>query len=99
MGFDMTATFDEFYKIYPLKKSKLDAMKAWNQVTKDHSPDDIVAGLKRNLPAILRRAPYIKFPATWLRAGGWMDEDGPPPPGNGRTGHGLIDAMLSQERH
>lgn len=96
----MSATFDDFYKIYPLKKSKLDAMKAWGQVTKTYTPEEIIAGLKRNLPAIVKRAPYIKFPATWLRAGGWMDEEAPPPgPGNGRTGNGLIDAILSEGRH
>lgn len=69
-------TFDDFYKDYPRKEAKLDAIKAWEQVLKrGYDPDEIHQGLKSQLHILCeRQRKYIKLPGSWLRAGCWMDE-------------------------
>lgn len=78
---DVDRAFAEFWARYPRKRSRLDARKAYGQAIKLVSPDQILAGverLRRNLPSETR---FIPYPATWLRAGGWLDEDeGPASP-------------------
>ena len=69
------ASFDEFWRLYPRKVAKLEAVKAWKQMTRDYQPSEIVAGLKVNLAAMQRKEKqFVKHPASWLRAGCWMDE-------------------------
>jgi len=71
--------FDEFWKAYPRKKSKVDAQKTWKQVKGDSIFSEIMAGLKRATTSpdwTKNSGQYIPYPATWLRAGGWMDEAG-----------------------
>lgn len=68
-------TFDDFYSIYPLKKSKDAARRAWDKAIKGESPEVIIAGAMRfasdpNLP----EKKYIKHPSTWLNGGCWADE-------------------------
>ncbi|WP_141502299.1 hypothetical protein [Rhizobium sp. J15] len=72
-------TFAEFYKLYPRKKKPLDAEKAWGQMLKKgFTPDEIMQGLRRNLPDLQRReAQFIPYPASWLRAGEWANEPDP----------------------
>lgn len=70
--------FDLFWEIYPRKKSKLDALKAWRQ-TADVRPD-----IEKIIAAIDTQAQsndwsrdggqWIPYPATWLRKGMWDDE-------------------------
>jgi len=68
-------SFGDFWRMYPRKVAKLEAQKAWKQMTREYSPEEIIAGLERNLPALQTRdKQYIKHPASWLRAGCWMDE-------------------------
>lgn len=68
--------FEDFYTAYPRKKSREDARKAWGQaLAKGFSPDEIMAGLRINLPSMRAKDPqFVPYPATWLRAGGWADE-------------------------
>lgn len=89
-------TFADFYAQFPRKKSRGDAEKAWKQMIKDgHHPDDIIAGLRRNLADLKSRNPqYVPYPATWLRAQGWADEPDPiAPRNNGRRT--IADAAAS----
>ena len=80
--------FDEWYELYPRKESKGDAIKAWGQVTKAHDPEDIIEGLKKQLPILrVQERKFTKLPATWLRKWCWMDELEAP------------DAPLYLERH
>ncbi len=66
--------FDEFWKHYPRKVAKPNALKAWSKL----DVDDIV--LKKMLTAIneqglaSRDQQYIPHPATWLNARRWEDE-------------------------
>lgn len=71
--------FKTFWDAYPKKKSKGDAEKAFKAI----NPDDqllgaIIAAVKKQL---LSRdwqkdgGQFIPYPASWLRAKGWEDED------------------------
>lgn len=92
------ATFGDFWSLYPRKTAKLDALKAWKQMTQEYHPADIMAGLRRNLPSMERKdRQYIKYPASWLRAGCWMDEpETVPMNGHRRT---MLDAVLDRTHH
>lgn len=71
--------FDEWYELYPRKIKKLDAIKAWKQMTKEFAPQEIIDGLKSDLPRLLAREPQFRpYPASWLRGGEWMNEPEPP---------------------
>jgi hypothetical protein len=70
--------FDAFWTLQLRKESKLDALKAWNAMTREHAPADILAGYVRLLPSERKKdRKFQKLPATWLRAGCWMDETPP----------------------
>jgi uncharacterized protein YdaU (DUF1376 family) len=66
--------FDIFWKQYPRKVAKPNALKAWNRI----KPDDDV--LKKMLAAInhqglsSREIQFVPHPATWLNAQRWEDE-------------------------
>ena len=66
--------FDDFWKHYPRKVSKPNALKAWLKV----KPDDeltktiISAISKQNLSA--REEQFIPHPASWLNGKRWEDE-------------------------
>lgn len=76
--------FLEFYRAYPRKVRKSDALKAWKQTTKLRPPlADILVRL-----AVLAASEewtkdggqYVPYPAKWLRQGGWDDEPRPAAP-------------------
>lgn len=87
--------FDEFYALYPVKKSKGDALKAWQKIFLGDSKtkpvenpqahfEKIMTGLKLNLEHItaqLNRG-YGKHPSTWLNGMGWDDVHEAPEPQN-----------------
>ena len=70
------STFEDFYSLYPRKKARADARKAWEQaLRKGFMPDEIMAGLSANLHCMRQKeAQFVPYPATWLRAEGWADE-------------------------
>jgi len=75
------ARFDKFYQAYPNKKSKGDALKAWEKLEPD---DDLTEKMILAIQAQSRYRrealnskeflPDWKLPATWLRAMCWEDE-------------------------
>ena len=70
--------FDEFWAVYPKRKAKQDAIKAWKQTAKVRPPlDRVIKAVKEQMesPDWKKEAgKYIPHPATWLRAGRWDDE-------------------------
>ncbi len=69
--------FELFWSQYPRKKGKLDAMKAWESIAIHRPPiEAILAAINTAVQSgewdDLRFTP---FPATWLRRGGFLDED------------------------
>ncbi len=70
--------FDEFWRLYPRKKSKGQAQKAWRVL----NPDDDLCNVL--MEAVVRaksgadwskdNGQFIPYPASWLNARGWEDE-------------------------
>jgi len=71
--------FDLFWEIYPRKKHKGDALKAWVQTeSKRPSIEEILAAIQRQERGFdwtKDDGQYIPYPASWLRKWGWADED------------------------
>lgn len=72
------ADFDAFWALYPKKKSKGEAKKAWAQVKPSR---EIISAIMAKLPLLAAShdwtkegGQYVPNPATWLRAEGWEDE-------------------------
>jgi Helix-turn-helix domain len=73
------AAFDRFWSVYPKKRNKGDAWKAWRAL----KPGEdlviaIVAAVARAKESVQWRkdaGQFIPYPATWLRARGWEDEE------------------------
>lgn len=70
------ADFDLFWEIYPRKRARLDAHKAWQQTKSQHPPiEAMIAAVQQKLRSgEWRDAEFIPYPATWLRRGQWADE-------------------------
>lgn len=71
--------FDEFWRLYPKKNDKTQALRQFKRALNRATFEDILAGVIRfaddpNLPEEKR---FIKNAATWLNADGW--EEGPLP--------------------
>jgi predicted transcriptional regulator len=58
--------FHEFWKLYPKKVAKADALKAWNKAIKRKSPDDLLKLTKLYAEGKLPEMTYIPYPASWL---------------------------------
>ena len=71
--------FDDFWSVYPRKIGKLDAMKAYCSMTRaGYAEADILSGAVSFAEMVRQESTekqFIPHPATWLRAGRWMDEN------------------------
>lgn len=73
--------FERFWQAYPKKRSRDQALRAFEKI----NPDEqllavIVAAVERaktRADWLKDRGQFIPYPATWLNAGGWKDEDTP----------------------
>lgn len=73
----MTDEFEKFWAVYPKKRSKGDARKAWMQTA------SVRPGVEKIVRAVMVMCgsddwkrdggQYIPYPGTWLRAEGWED--------------------------
>ena len=69
--------FDAFWKEYPKKVKKPDAIKAWNKIPPLTDPHDVIEGVlrwKKSDQWTRDGGRYIPNPATWLNARQWEDE-------------------------
>jgi len=71
--------FEAFWKAYPKKKSKLQALRTWENLANIRPPiEDLLAAIaraKKSKSWMKAEGQFIPYPSTWLNAGGWMDED------------------------
>jgi hypothetical protein len=71
--------FNQFWKIYPKKKSRGQAEKAFLKLNPDEQLLAVmIASVERAKTSedwIKEKGKYIPHPATWLNAKGWLDED------------------------
>jgi predicted transcriptional regulator len=61
--------FDEFWKLYPKKIAKADALKAWIKATKLKTADELLKLTKAYAEGKLPEDKYIPYPASWLNKG------------------------------
>ncbi len=75
-----TESFATFWKAYPKKVAKAEALKAWAKIEDvDAKLSDILAGLeraKRSQQWMKDGGQFIPYPATWLNQMRWEDEYG-----------------------
>jgi hypothetical protein len=62
-------SFDTFWLLYPKKVAKADALKAWKQVLKKKTADEMIALTKAYSESKLPDMTYIPYPASWLNKG------------------------------
>lgn len=71
--------FAEFWVLYPRKKSKGQAEKAWRSLNLTAELfTAIIAGVRRGKASrdwLKDNGKFIPYPATWLRAKGWEDQE------------------------
>jgi predicted transcriptional regulator len=61
--------FDEFWKLYPKKIAKADALKAWNKAIKTKTAERLLELTKAYAEGKLPDDKYIPYPASWLNKG------------------------------
>ena len=61
--------FDEFWKLYPKKIAKADALKAWNKAIKTKTAEKLLELTKAYAEGKLPEDKYIPYPASWLNKG------------------------------
>jgi predicted transcriptional regulator len=61
--------FDTFWLLYPKKVAKADAVKAWKQVLKKKTADEMITLTKAYSESKLPDMTYIPYPASWLNKG------------------------------
>lgn len=77
-GFIYPEKFLEFYQIYPVKKGKDAACKAFLSAQQRGEAESIIQAAKNYSEYLSRNPPehirFIPHPATWLNEGRWADE-------------------------
>lgn len=68
--------FDIFYNLYPVKKSKQEALKKWNKLKIEEQQQciDVLKSDKHKHWLSKQDIKFIKHPSTWLNQGCWEDE-------------------------
>jgi uncharacterized protein YdaU (DUF1376 family) len=70
--------FEAFWAAYPKKRAKADARKAFLKALKRATVQDIAKGLKRDKVSadwVKSDGQFIPYPASWLNAARWEDEN------------------------
>jgi hypothetical protein len=80
------ADFENVWALYPAKRDKKAAYRAYQKAIKEVSHDDLTAGIVRYRDDPNREAQFTKHFSTWLNAGAWDDEP-LPARGNDRMDH------------
>lgn len=75
---EVAGTFEEFWALYPHKKAKKEALKAWARIP---MTQELWARIEQSIKAHKRSeawldcgGKYIPYPATWLNGERWDDE-------------------------
>jgi hypothetical protein len=74
-------SFETFWNLYPKKVAKADALKAWKQVLKKKTADEMIGLTKAYSESKLPDMTYIPYPASWLNKGLYeaIENDKPAP--------------------
>ena len=66
------AMFLAFWSLYPRKEGQLAARRAWDDITREHSPVAVLTALEHHEFSIDPQ--YIPMPARWLSHGRFLDQ-------------------------
>lgn len=68
--------FEEWYAIYPRKKARAQAVKAWSAKCCDAIADQIIEATENQIAHEIQwqNKLYIPYPATYLNGERWLDE-------------------------
>lgn len=73
-----TIKFEEFWKVYPNKKAKVVAKKAWSKITDIDTIFTVIMSAldahKKTEQWTKNSGKFIPHPATWLNQRRWEDE-------------------------
>jgi hypothetical protein len=74
-------SFETFWLLYPKRIAKADALKAWKQVLKKKTADEMIGITKAYSESKLPDMTYIPYPASWLNKGLYeaVENDKPAP--------------------
>lgn len=98
-GSSVCATdFDVFWAAYPRKKNKEQARKAFQKLkgVKLQELLDAIERQKHSRDWTKDGGQYIPYPATWLNAGGWQDEDMAPAVSNGMERYAQLQRLMEE---
>jgi hypothetical protein len=99
--------FAIFWAVYPRRRDKRKAAKAYTAALKRADPDTILQGARRYAEDPNRDDRYTKYAEGWLNGDGWLDEPLPSRNGDAAVGkatqkaldYGRIGAELIKEIH
>ena len=66
--------FEDFWKAYPKRVAKEDAIKAWNKIKMDESVFKKILDAIKLQDLASQEKKFVPFPATWLNKRRWEDE-------------------------
>ena len=69
--------FDQWYELYPRKKSRSKALEIWKRNKLAHQSDSLIEKLQNQVnhcSSMNGDIKYIKYPTTYLNAGAWDDD-------------------------
>lgn len=70
--------FDDFWAVYPKRRDKEDARRAWVKALKKSDAETLISRATAYAKAREGKDPqFTKLPATWLNKGSWLDESDP----------------------
>lgn len=80
---DCPSRFDDFWDVYPRRRDRRKAEKAFANALKRAGPDMIITGADRYAHDPNRLDQFTKYAEGWLNGDGWLDEPLPARTGNG----------------
>jgi hypothetical protein len=96
------AGFDEFYKIYPKKVNKKEAIAAWNKSTTLPPLETIIKAVEKQKKSdqwLKDNGQYIPNPSTWINKERWTDELSYGGNNNGNSGNGKGTPWIQPREH
>lgn len=78
----LKADFEEWYRLYPHKVGRGQALKAYRSARKKIGQAELLEAVKKFSAAVLRAGTekrFVPHPSTWLTGERWADEDAPQP--------------------
>ena len=94
---DVEREFAEWYALYPRKRGKGQAVKAYRAARKKVSQETLVATLQEQMPILIKDGvDFAPYPATWLNGERWDDEIAPQPQSTGLPSIAEVERQIAE---